>query len=289
MAGLVTGLVACGDDSSDHATRSGVVIEDPGPVHVHGLGINPRDGALFIATHTGLFRAAAGEQTTTRVAGRYQDTMGFTVLGPDRFLGSGHPDLREKLPVYLGLILSTNAGQDWTPVSLLGKADFHVLEAIGDRVVGFGSDFRTRSPLMLLSDDGGRTWSDRRHPEPLIDLAIDPANPNRMIAASDEALYRTTDAARTWERLEDHTGLLGWNDRGELFRVNEDGAVARSNDGAERWEGMGKIDGAPAALATEAEALYVALHDGTVLLSKDAGKTWTVRLPRPKATIHTVE
>jgi hypothetical protein len=65
---------------------------DPGPIHVHGLGINPKDGALFVATHTGLFRAGEGEPKATRVADRFQDTMGFTVVGPNRFLGSGHPE-----------------------------------------------------------------------------------------------------------------------------------------------------------------------------------------------------
>jgi hypothetical protein len=67
--------------------------EDPGVVHVHGLGINPRDGALFAATHTGLF--VIGDGTAARVTERFQDTMGFTVVGPEYFLGSGHPDFRD--------------------------------------------------------------------------------------------------------------------------------------------------------------------------------------------------
>ena len=104
---------------------------DPGLIHVHGLGLNPKDGALFIATHTGLFRLAAGERNPERVAGRYQDTMAFTVVGPGRFLGSGHPDGRERLPPFLGLIESRDAGQSWRPVSLLGKVDFHLLEVVG--------------------------------------------------------------------------------------------------------------------------------------------------------------
>jgi hypothetical protein len=55
--------VGCGggDDSGGGASpaerpRFG----DPGPIHVHGLGINPKDGALLVATHTGLFRAPEG-------------------------------------------------------------------------------------------------------------------------------------------------------------------------------------------------------------------------------------
>lgn len=55
--------------------------------------------------------------------------MGFTIAGPQHFLGSGHPDLREKLPSRLGLIASTDNGQSWQQLSLLGKADFHALHA----------------------------------------------------------------------------------------------------------------------------------------------------------------
>jgi hypothetical protein len=29
------------------------------------------------------------------VTERFQDSMGFTVVGPDYFLGSGHPDFRD--------------------------------------------------------------------------------------------------------------------------------------------------------------------------------------------------
>jgi hypothetical protein len=56
-------------------------VGDPGPVHVHGLGVNPKDGALFVATHTGLFRAGEGTRRARRIADRFQDTMGFTVVG----------------------------------------------------------------------------------------------------------------------------------------------------------------------------------------------------------------
>src|SRR3712207_5291105 len=100
---IVLPVSACGGDDKDTQQP---VVEDPGPIHVHGLGTNPRDGALFIATHTGLFRLVATEKVATRVGDSYQDTMGFAVVGPDRFLGSGHPDGREQAPPFLGLIRS---------------------------------------------------------------------------------------------------------------------------------------------------------------------------------------
>jgi hypothetical protein len=128
-AAVTLAVTACGggDPGADRA------VTDPPPEHVHGLGINPADGALFIATHTGLFRMEAGSDSAERVGELLQDTMGFAVVGPDRFLGSGHPDLRSDLPPLLGLIRSGDGGLTWDSVSLLGEADFHALRVDGDR------------------------------------------------------------------------------------------------------------------------------------------------------------
>lgn len=75
---LVLGCGEAKDQPSEPATPS-----DPGVIHIHGLGRNPADDALFIATHTGLFRMTSSDPSPERVAGLYQDTMGFTVVGPD--------------------------------------------------------------------------------------------------------------------------------------------------------------------------------------------------------------
>lgn len=93
------GLIAAGGllwhSRGDGEHFSGVAFGDPGPMHVHGLGVNPADDALFIATHTGLYRVEKGKRKAQRVGNRYQDTMGFTIVGPNRFLGSGHPDANQ--------------------------------------------------------------------------------------------------------------------------------------------------------------------------------------------------
>lgn len=250
---------------------------DPGPVHVHGLGINPKDGALFIATHTGLFRAAPSERTAVRVAGRYQDTMGFTVLGPDRFLGSGHPDGREGLPPFLGLIRSTDAGATWQPVSLMGKSDFHVLEASGQRVYGFGADFSTRREQLLVSSDGGRSWRRRPTPEGLISIVVSPEDPNSLLASGTRRLYRSGTAARTWTPMPGPPGLLAWPQDRHAYLVAADGSVARSSDRGRSWKRRGDVGGQPAAFEGAGRDLYVALHDGTIERSRDQGATWTVR------------
>jgi hypothetical protein len=273
-------VAGCGgsDDGTGSQAAAPLKTNDPGPIHVHGLGVNPADGALFIATHTGLFRAAEGERHAERVAGRYQDTMGFTVMGRDHFLGSGHPDLREHLPSFLGLIESRDAGKTWKPVSLLGKQDFHVLEATGERVYGFGSDFETRNANFLVSSDGGRSWDERKAPEALIALAIDPSDRDRIVASSEARLYTTSDAGRDWRPLGGEPSFVVWPTKRELFAVALDGGVSRSDDVGRTWQSVGQVAGEPAAFEAHGRhELYIALHDGTVKRSGDGGRSWVVR------------
>ncbi len=260
-------------------------VEDPGPIHVHGLGVNPADGSLFVATHTGLFRAEAGKLRATRVAGRYQDTMGFTVVGKNTFLGSGHPDLREKLPPFLGLIRSTDAGQTWTPVSRLGKSDFHVLEAAGGRVYGYGSDFDTRRQQLLVSRDRGATWRQAKLPErpspdiaqeALLSLAIDPRNAAHVIASGPRAVWRSDDEGRSWKLASTEPGRLAWPEPETLYRVDGKGDTTVSADAGKTWRPLGNAGGPPAAFEMVSGQLLVALHDGTIKQSPD-GKSWDVR------------
>jgi hypothetical protein len=272
---LALQTAGCGRPNEQSATSP---TSDPGPVHVHGLGVNPRDGALFIATHTGLFRAAPGQQRASRVAGRYQDTMGFTVVGPDRFLGSGHPDLREELPPFLGLIRSQDAGKTWKPLSLLGKADFHVLEAQGNRIYGFGADFQSRREQLLVSRNGGQQWSRARLPEPLVSIAIDPRNADHVVASGHRHLYESRDAGRNWKPIPGEPGLAAWPAGDQLFLIRATGAVATSTRPGAAWKVVGQTGGEPAAFEADGgHDLYVALHSGIVRRSTDGGRTWTLR------------
>jgi hypothetical protein len=249
-----------------------------GPVHVHGLGINPADGALLIATHTGLFRAGEGERKATRVGNGFQDTMGFTIVGPNRFLGSGHPDARQDLPPLLGLIESTDAGRSWQPVSLLGEADFHVLRFAGERLYGYDAT----NDRLLTSSDKGRTWRSLTRPGPMLDLAVDPNDSRHLVASADSefglALFESTNGGEDWTVKSSVAGLLAWPAANRMYIVTGDGEVFRSPDSGRGLDLRGRIDGLPAALAAEGpDDLYVALHDGTIKRSTDGGATWTVR------------
>jgi photosystem II stability/assembly factor-like uncharacterized protein len=244
---------------------------------VHGLGVDPADDALFIATHTGLFRVAEGESKAKRVGDRYQDTMGFTVVGPHRFLGSGHPDLRDDLPPLLGLIGSSDAGASWEPVSLLGEADFHVLRFSGGRIYGYDS---SRDRLLTSADRGG-TWQETAKPGQLVDLAIDPAEPDHIVVSTlggaQEGLFESRDGGESWTPVSKTVGLLAWSATAGLYLVSRDGRVFASRNAGRTIDRRGQIDGEPAALLADGEdELFVALHDGTIQHSADAGATWRV-------------
>jgi hypothetical protein len=256
-------------------TTGALAPADAGPVHVHGLGYDTSSGTLFLATHTGLFELAADAPVATRVGDLRQDTMGFSRLPDGRFLGSGHPDARESRSPHLGLIESIDNGRSWRPVALEGEADFHVLRALGRYIYGFDSSHER----FLVSSDGGRTWAERPVPESLVDVAIDPADPEHLLASSGSALYRSADAGRRWTPVASGlSGYLAWPAKAKLYIATFDGAVLSAATPAGPWQPAKPLNGPVAALHASAPSdLFAALHDGTILHSTNGGRAWAVR------------
>jgi hypothetical protein len=248
----------------------------PGPVHVHGVGINPADGALMIATHTGVWRVPAQRTRPVRVGDSRQDTMGFTVVGPDHFLASGHPELAlagDEFAPHLGLIESDDGGRTWNGVSMAGEADFHALRLEGERIFGINA----RTGQLLISPDRGDNWVGVIAPSPLVDIVISPAESNVWIAAGEDGVYETFDDGASWARLNAMRGLLAWPDPRSLYVVTLDGTVHVSRDAGKRFVSLSRVATPRALLATDANTLYVAAHDGTIYISRDGGRSWRIR------------
>ncbi len=280
LAVLAGSLTACGSTPSSGGTAASSSADTGGAAapasdfeHVHGLGINPADGALFIATHGGLFRAPRGQRSAKRVGDSAQDVMGFTVVGPDRFLGSGHPDPSAGGPTDLGLIRTTSAGRNWDTVSLGGRADFHVLRAAGQVVYGFNG----MTGKLMRSRDRGRSWTTHESPAGMFDLAISPSDGRRVVISTERGLFSSADGGAHWRSLDpQRAGLLTWTSHG-VYLVGGDGTVSTSTDRGRTWKPRGSIAGQPAAFASDGPRLYAARADGTVVQSTDAGATWTIR------------
>ena len=272
---LLIGLLAlvaagCGGSAEKPADPGPqVALEEGNAGHIHGVGIDPGDGSLYVATHSGLYSAREGEAKARRVGESRQDTMGFTVVGKSEFLGSGHPDNPEQPPM-LGLIRSRDSGRSWQPVSLAGEADFHVLRFSKGRIYGFDA---TQGRLMVSDDDGGN-WKERRPPAALFDVAVDPRDRDHVVAATEKGLFESRDGGRRWRQLDaQRAGLLAWAPDG-LVLVEGQGGVLRSADGGRTWESAGNVGGQPAALSLHGGDLIAGLHTNEVKVSRDGGRSW---------------
>ena len=238
--------------------------------HVHGLGVNPSDNRLYVASHLGVFR-----QTSSgfeRIADRYQDTMAFTVIGDDTFLASGHPDLRETdKPGHLGLIKSTDAGNSWKALSLEGKSDFHALEPAGDRLYGYDSNDGT---LKVTQDQ--QDWARVQRLRGLVDLAVNPTDLGDLLVTTNTGLLRRMNEDFAIPPVPDAPPLvlIDWPHASLLVGASPDGSVFRSRDKGGTWQEVGQVEGTPEALDVLPGAWHLATDRG-ILKSSDEGRNWT--------------
>lgn len=265
MALAMTLLVAgCAAESKPEVAPPS---DDTSVGHIHGLGIDPADDTLYVATHHGLLHVDDSREPT-RVADRWQDTMAFTVVGPGHFLASGHPDLREDLPPHLGLIESTDAGESWTPLALQGEADFHILEPAGDVLYAYDA---TTGRLLHTED---RTSFEEVLTAPLISVAAR-EGADRLTATTAEGKLIGIDAVsgETRELGGPITIYLDTTPEGTLAGIDPAGVVRVSDDDGQTWRRAGSIDGQPAAFTISEQGWYAAT-DAAVFRSTDAGQTW---------------
>lgn len=237
--------------------------------HIHGLGIDPADGTLYAGTHYGLFQIPASGQPSL-VGDHVQDFMGFTVIGANHFLASGHPGEGQGGPSSLGLIESTDAGQTWQPLSLSGEADFHSLDSAAGTIYGLNS---MTGQLMTSTD--GRRWN-VRSTEAIADFAVNPSEPLTLLATTQEGPVISADGGATFKALPSAPllVLVDWASDGRLAGVAPDGTVYRSRDSGETWDARGKLAGPPEAMEVVDAATIYAAANGQVFKSSDGGATF---------------
>ncbi len=252
---LLLGLGACAEPQADASpTAAGG--------HVHGLGVNPSDERLYVATHFGLF--VLDEDELQRVGEAEHDLMGFAVAGPDSFWASGHP-IGGELPQPMGLVRSDDNGQTWDQVSLGGEADLHSLDVEGEAMAAYDS----LEGRVLTSDDAGQTFRTALR-VPALDVVLD-AEGDTIVARSDGALLRVQGSDT--QILGDAPRLV-MIDRSEegLVGIGPDGGVWVSED-AGSWTSRGTLDGVPVALEVGGPRWYAATSTG-LYVSDDEGSSW---------------
>ncbi len=274
-AALLTLLAGC---SAPQTAPSAAPPSASGPAtlpleHVHGLGIDPGDGALLLATHMGLIEV--GEDGSLSQPGPVIDLMGFTVAGPDHYLASGHPGLRVDLPQPVGLIETTDGGQTWTQLSRAGESDFHALTATDAGVLGFDGALRRSADR--------RTWEQLTIPAEPHTLAAAPDG-DQVLATTPAGLLHSTDGGTSWSPADAPLlQVVTWADERTAVGVDPDGSVWTSTDAASSWQRGAQLDGVPLAVAATAATgggpeRVAVVTDANLLDSTDGGRTFTVVL-----------
>jgi photosystem II stability/assembly factor-like uncharacterized protein len=241
------------------------------------------DEAVLLGTGAGLFRAGPRGGLAERVVGELRTPKGsgpvssnLVVSSPvaGELLASGHPDSAgSPLPQNLGLIKSMDGGATWEPLSGLARDDFHIIQAVGDRVVVVGAD----GSAIRVSTNAGRSFDVRRAPpSPPVDVAFDPGDPDRMAMTSEQGLYTSSNEGRSWRPRDTVASAhLAWAPSGELYRADPDGVVKVSRDGGQTWKHRGSVRPSVTKLAVDARgALYASVPDAKVVRSTDGGATW---------------
>lgn len=264
-------LAACGGGSPDAETAADAS-DSSGPLsHVHGLGVDPADGRVYVATHSGLYTVAKGQEPKL-VGDRKDDFMGFTITGENTFIASGHGAPGSDRPGNVGLIQTKDSGGTWTSRSLSGEADFHSLDSAKGTVYGYeGGRIRVSSDL--------KSWDDRATLEAL-DLAVSLSG-DKLLATTAEGVVASTDGGRTFGKgAKPVQAFVSWPAEKSLFGIGTSGKLSSSADGGKTWKELTTVPGGqPQALtAVNADHVLAATMTG-VYESRDGGKTFSELAP----------
>jgi hypothetical protein len=272
LVALVTGCSSPNGSTTAAGPSSATEAGTLPSAHVHGVAIDPRDGALLLATHDGLVEVGTGRELTP--IGPVIDLMGFAVAGADHYMASGHPGLDVDLPQPVGLIESTDGGATWTAVSRQGESDFHAL-TVGDAgVLGYDGS--------LLRSTDGRSWEQLEFPGEPHTLAAAPDG-THVLATTQQGLLRSTDAGSSWSRVEGAPLLqvVDWAD-GTAVGVDPAGTVWTSTAAAGTWQQRARLGADPHAVAAAAsdngDVRIAVVTSEALLESHDGGQTFTVVL-----------
>jgi photosystem II stability/assembly factor-like uncharacterized protein len=286
IAACAAALLGAGCGSDEPEGSGGEVSErlvdfEKKPPYVNSLELDPATGDLLLTTNRGFFRIDPETDRVERQRGTIEAEGERSTVGtfleikyesPGHLIGSGHPD-QTTLPQYLGFIRSDDDGKSWRVVSRLGIADLHKVILKHERLYAWDAVVSA----LLISEDGGRTFDENFTPRGLIiDFDVDPADPARVVAATDDQLFRSEDEGEGWRPLLAAEGMrLAWPEPEALYRADKDGRVYSSPDGGESWEPLSSVEGEPYKLEpVSGDELYMALSDGTIAHTTDGASSW---------------
>ncbi|MDQ8706535.1 exo-alpha-sialidase [Streptomyces sp. LHD-70] len=271
LAFVLAGCV--GDGRKESGSSGGDQPSDVTISHIHGLGLDPSDQRLYVATHEGVYTPDSDGKPRL-VGDSKDDFMGFTVAQKNTFYASGHPAPDAEGHADKGLIRSTDGGKTWKSLSLSGESDFHALDYAHDTVYGYDAT----NGLLRTSKDGV-AWKDGAELQAL-DIAVSPKDPGLVLATTAEGIARSTDGGKTFAKgKQPALAFVSWQADDALYGIDPTGAVHLSSDGGSTWKKAGTVPGGqPQALTAVGTDRVLAATQNGVYESKDGGQSFTKRL-----------
>jgi photosystem II stability/assembly factor-like uncharacterized protein len=226
--------------------------------HVHGL-VATGPGQLVAGTHSGAM-AVAADGAVNAQGDQRDDLMGMTgVTGTNTLASSGHPGQGSKYPNPMGLLTSSDAGKNWSAVSLQGEIDFHALATSGKNVIGYGGGAN-----LMISADGGKTWSEGAA---LQVLAVAYTG-NQILATTQAGLQASTDGGKTFSKIPDSPtlALISAGTGQAVLGLDTNGAAWRSSDSGKTWVKVGEVGQVQAIAAYDNTVGYAIAENRLVVI-----------------------
>ena len=231
--------------------------------HIHSVLTDGEE--FFLASHHGLY---VWSDDSWLLRGEEFDVMGLA-LHDGVFYASGHPGPSQDLPDPLGVLVSRDDAVTWEPHVLTGEVDFHLLEVVGDTIVGVAANYGQ----VVASTDFGQTWS-ALDISALTSLSVNPSNGSEILLASDGALLLSSDTGASFNPVDAPGGvvLVDWSL--PTIYLSTDSALYRASNPngdfsplVEGFSGIQSID-------AYGDAVIV-LDEAGVHISKDGGRSFS--------------
>jgi photosystem II stability/assembly factor-like uncharacterized protein len=261
------------------------------PNHLHGIGLDPENDRLYLASHFGLFALEDGQMH--QVGDERSDLMGFTINpnDPSEIFVSGHPQGGGNL----GLLHSTDEGVTFEQIFTGVEdevVDFHgmtISPADPDWFYGafMGQVYRSEDRGHTFSafqaqglDETGLCWG-----VPCLSTSAD--DPQTVFAGTSQGLMVSSDGAETWEELSGDLGQVAAvstdpTNPDRLVAYTEAMGLAESVDGGENWDSrQGDLPITEGGFVfditldtTNPDRMFVATMNNEVFETVDGGSSW---------------
>jgi photosystem II stability/assembly factor-like uncharacterized protein len=245
-----------------------------GAFRAYLVALDPqRSGVVFAATSAGLLRSANGGTTWTRVSRHAVKSIAFDPADADKIYFASATG---------GLLVSRDGGNALLESnSGFSNRNFAAIAGSGG-VLYLSSVYEPDSGGIFRSGHRGLGWRRMASPgtsENIVLLSAAPDDPDLLYAAGYRSLFRSTDGARTWERLgtpeggQHVTALLSLS-RESLLAGTAAGLFRRTHGS---WAAIEFPGGRRPVelLQTSGGGMVAALTPGGAFQSEDGGSSWT--------------